>query len=66
MFVRSREAGQRLRPALSAGNVEKTMAAPVTAIDAHDLQYHDKLPRLFPQADARSPRLPCDEARQVP
>ena len=54
VFVRSREAKERLRPALSAGNVDKTMAAPVTAIIGHDLRFHDHLPRLFPHADARS------------
>jgi 3-hydroxypropanoate dehydrogenase len=30
------------------------MAAPVTAIVAHDLEFHEQLPRLFPHADARS------------
>lgn len=54
VFVRSREAKERLRPALSAGNVDKTMAAPVTAIIGHDLHFYDHLPRLFPHADARS------------
>jgi 3-hydroxypropanoate dehydrogenase len=54
VFVRGREAKERLRPALSPGNVEKTMAAPVTAILAHDLGFPDTLPRLFPHADARS------------
>ena len=54
VFVRSREAKERLRPALSPGNVDKTMAAPVTAILAHDLGFPDTLPRLFPHADARS------------
>jgi 3-hydroxypropanoate dehydrogenase len=54
VFVRSREGKERLRPALSAGNVDKTMAAPVTAIIGHDLRFHDQLPRLFPHTDARS------------
>ncbi|CAA7617329.1 malonic semialdehyde reductase [Magnetospirillum sp. UT-4] len=54
VFVRSPEAKARLRPALMPGNVDKTMAAPVTAILAHDLEFHDKLPVLFPHADARS------------
>lgn len=54
VFVRSAEAKQRLRPALAPGNVDKTMAAPVTAIVGHDLEFHESLPRLFPQADARS------------
>ena len=48
LFLRSREAKERLRPALSPGNVEKTMAAPVTVIVAYDLQFYVKMPRLFP------------------
>jgi len=39
---------ERLRPSLAPGNVEKTMAAPVTVIIAYDLKFYDKLPRLFP------------------
>jgi 3-hydroxypropanoate dehydrogenase len=54
VFVRSREAKERLRPALSSGNLDKTMAAPVTAIVGHDLEFYEKLPQLFPHADARS------------
>lgn len=53
LFLRSAEAKEKLRPALSAGNVAKTMAAPVTAIVGHDAEFHDLLPRLFPEADAR-------------
>jgi len=54
VFVRSQAAKQRLKPALAPGNVEKTMAAPVTAIVAYDQAFHELLPRLFPHADARS------------
>jgi 3-hydroxypropanoate dehydrogenase len=54
VFVRSAEAKERLRPALSQGNVEQTMKAPVTAIVGYDLQFYDLLPRLYPFADARS------------
>jgi 3-hydroxypropanoate dehydrogenase len=48
VFVKSREAKERLRPALMPGNVDKTMSAPVTAIAAFDARYYDKLPQLFP------------------
>ena len=48
VFVRSREAKERLRPALAPGNVDKTMAAPVTVIVAYDLLFYEKLPVLFP------------------
>ena len=53
VFVETEEAKARLRPALSPGNVDKTMAAPVTAIVGHDLAFYDHLPRLFPHADVR-------------
>ncbi len=54
VFVKSREAKAKLEPALSAGNRDKTMAAPVTAVVAFDPKFYDKLPKLFPHADARS------------
>jgi 3-hydroxypropanoate dehydrogenase len=54
VFVRSTAAKERLKPALSEGNVEQTMRAPVTAIIGFDLQFYDLLPRLYPFADARS------------
>lgn len=54
VFVRSADAKEKLRPALSKGNLDKTMAAPVTAIIGHDLSFYEHLPRLFPHTDARS------------
>jgi len=54
VFVRSQEAKLRLKPALMPANVDKTMAAPVTAIAAHDTQFYELLPRLFPHADAKA------------
>lgn len=48
VFLRSREAKERLRPALVSGNVDKTMSAPVTAIVAYDLHFHEHVSRLFP------------------
>ena len=51
-FLRTPQAKARLLPALSPGNVEKTRAAPVTAIIAYDLRFYDKLPRLFPHNPA--------------
>jgi 3-hydroxypropanoate dehydrogenase len=54
LFVRSREAKARLAPALAPGNLDKTMAAPATAILGYDIEFYEKLPRLFPAADARS------------
>jgi 3-hydroxypropanoate dehydrogenase len=54
LFVKSPEAKERLRPALSPGNVDKTMQAPVTAIIGHAMDFYEELPRLFPTADMRA------------
>jgi 3-hydroxypropanoate dehydrogenase len=54
VFVRTAQGKSRLAPALSKGNLDKTMSAPVTVICAWDRAFHDKLPTLFPHADARS------------
>src|SRR5437764_4946144 len=54
VFVKSPEAKERLRPALDAGNVAKTMAAPVTAILGMDLHFFELMPKLFPHADAKA------------
>jgi 3-hydroxypropanoate dehydrogenase len=54
LFVKSKEAKARLLPCMAPGNVEKTEAAPVTAIIAQDMEFYEKLPKLFPYADARS------------
>jgi 3-hydroxypropanoate dehydrogenase len=48
VFVRTKEGKEKLRPALSPGNLDKTMAAPVTAILAYDLHFYENLPRTFP------------------
>jgi 3-hydroxypropanoate dehydrogenase len=53
LFLRSEAAKARLLPALSAGNLEKTKAAPVVAITAYDEQFYEHLPFLFPHADAK-------------
>ena len=54
VFLTTPGAKARLQPALSPGNVEKTMAAPVTVIFAWDTEFYEKLPKLFPQRDMRS------------
>lgn len=54
IFVKSPEAKAKLKPCLMEANVEKTMTAPVTAIFANDMAFHEKLPQLFPHADAKS------------
>jgi len=54
VFVVSDDAKERLKPCLMEGNVAKTMAAPATAVIGHDMKFYDRLPELFPHADARS------------
>jgi 3-hydroxypropanoate dehydrogenase len=54
VFITSPEAKARLLPALAPGNVEKTKTAPVTVIIAYDIEFHERLPQLFPARDMRS------------
>jgi 3-hydroxypropanoate dehydrogenase len=54
VFVKSREGKEKLRPCLDAGNVDKTMKAPVTAILGMDVHFYEFLPKLFPHVDARA------------
>ncbi|MEP6740822.1 MAG: malonic semialdehyde reductase [Caldimonas sp.] len=54
IFVSSPAAKEKLLACVSPGNVEKTRMAPVTAIIGMDMAFYDKLPQLFPHADAKS------------
>jgi 3-hydroxypropanoate dehydrogenase len=65
LFVRTLEAKARLLAALAPGNVEKTRAAPVTAIIGYDGKFYDKLPKLFPHVDARSWFVDTPELAEV-
>lgn len=53
VFVRSAEAKERLRPALSSGNTAQSLAAAVTVIVAHDSRFYEHLPEQFPAYDAK-------------
>jgi 3-hydroxypropanoate dehydrogenase len=61
VFVKSQEAKERMAPALSPGNLEKTLVAPVTVIVAYDTRFFEHLPTLFPAYDAR-PMYEADPA----
>ena len=50
VFVRSNDGKEKLRPALSPGNLDKTMAAPVTAIVALDTRFYEHLPTQAPRS----------------
>ena len=54
VFVKSKEAKEKLKPCLDAGNVDKTMSAPATAIIAMDIHFYNELPKLYPHADAKA------------
>lgn len=68
IFLRTKQAKERLRPALMPANVEKTMQAPVTAIIAYDSKFYELMPRLFPAVPAmkemfvKSPELAASTA----
>jgi 3-hydroxypropanoate dehydrogenase len=69
VFVRSPAAKEKLRPALDAGNVDKTMSAPATAIVAYDLEFYARMPLLSPRTDVKKifidhPDVILDEARR--
>ncbi len=53
VFVRSAAAKDKLKPALSPGNVAQTMSAPVTAIVAHDTRFFEHLPEQYPAYNAK-------------
>jgi len=53
VFVRTPAAKEKLKPALSPGNLDKTMAAPATAIIGYDTEFFELLPKLYPQVDMK-------------
>ncbi|MDR7307101.1 malonic semialdehyde reductase [Rhodoferax saidenbachensis] len=53
VFVRSPEAKEKLKPALSGGNVAQTLGSAVTVIVAWDSQFQEHLPVQFPAYDAK-------------
>lgn len=57
LFLRTPEAKNRLLPALSPGNAEKTLQAPVTAVIGHDLKFYAQIPKLFPHYPAAYERF---------
>jgi len=63
VFVRSKQAKERLAPALSPGNLDKTMKAPVTAVVAYDTRFYEHLPRNFPNNPAAKNNYEGDEKK---
>ncbi len=64
VFVKSQAAKDKLRPCMSAGNLEKTMAAPATAIVAYDRMFYENMPKLFPAYDMKKSYLELPEAKR--
>lgn len=62
LLLRSVDAKNRLKPALSPGNVEKAMGAPVVAIIAHDLKFFTQLPKTFPHNPDAADRFASNPA----
>lgn len=54
VFVKTPEAKEKLKPCLDAGNVGKTMSAPVTAIIGMEIKFFEELPKLYPHVDAKA------------
>lgn len=54
LFITSDEAKARLKPFLSGNNAEKTMQAPCCVVIAHEMEFYESLPKLFPHTDAKS------------
>lgn len=67
VYIKSKEAKERFKPYLDKGNVDKTMAAPVTAILGMDVHFYEKLPKTFPHVDAKSwfDHLPEDKLEVI-
>ncbi|HKI63186.1 MAG TPA: malonic semialdehyde reductase [Burkholderiales bacterium] len=65
VFVRSKEAKDKLAPALSAGNLEKTMKAPATAVIAYDSRFYEHLPHTFPNNPAAKKNYEGDEKKAL-
>lgn len=65
VFVESAEAKARLRPALSRGNVDKMLSAPVTVIVAVDTRFHEHLERLSGSARAVETPDAAERMRRV-
>ena len=62
IFIRSAEAKERLRPCLMPANVDKTIAAPVTALLAYDLDFYTNFAKLYPVRPELGERFAADAA----
>lgn len=68
VFLTTPEAKARLKPALSPGNVDKTLQAPVTVIVATDTRFYEHMPQVWHGAGAKenfeaNPAMAANTAR---
>ena len=54
VFVKSADAKAKLMATMPPPNAEKVRQAPVTAVIGMDMAFYEKLPQLFPHADAKA------------
>ena len=54
VFLTSEDMKERLKPALSAGNIDLCLKAPVVALVCHDPLFFEHLPRLSREPDLRN------------
>jgi nitroreductase len=65
LWCKSAEAKERLASHASEGNRHKIVTAPVCAILAMDIDFHEQLPWLFPHTNARSWFEGNEEGREI-
>ena len=53
VFLGSKEARERLLPAMSPGNLDKTRTAPMTVIVATDTKFYEHMPRVWHREGAK-------------
>ena len=64
VFVKSAEGREKLADFVGPNNKDKVLTAPVTVIIGMEMNFHERLPELFPHADARSWFAHNDELRR--
>ncbi len=64
VFVTSEAGKDRLIPLMDEGNKAKTRQAPVAVIVGFDVDFHEKLPELFPHAPGAKDWFPTREGRR--
>ena len=65
VLVRSAEARERLVPLMSGNNQGRTQAAPLVALLAADVDFHDELPRVFPVMPGIRDNFGDEDAREA-